>query len=78
MVATIVEAVEPHVQWHGNANRELRSCPKALQWMLKQAEGDYMEHLRLVKHRMEDVGVLQRSICTSQCVSKSFVILNVC
>ena len=30
-VASIVEAVEPHVQWHGKANRELRSCPKALQ-----------------------------------------------
>ena len=78
MVATMVEVVEPHVTWHGTANRELRSCPKALEWLLGQAEGAYMDHLRLVKDRMEDVGVLQRFICTSQCVSKSFVIFNVC
>ena len=78
MVASIVEVVEPHVTWHGTANRELRSCPKALEWLLGQAEGAYMDHLRLVKDRMENVGVLQRFICTSQCVSKSFVIFNVC
>ena len=77
MVATIVEVVQPHVQWHGNANRELRSCPKALQWMLKQAEGDYMEQLQLVKERMDDVGVLQRSICISQCVSNVYC-LKIC
>ena len=77
MVASIVEAVEPHVQWHGNANRELRSCPKALQWMLKQAECDCMEHLLPVKQRMNDVGVLQRFICISQCVAQSVAFLFV-
>ena len=69
MVATSVEVVQPHVQWHGNANREWRSCPKALQCMLKTAEGDYMEHLHRVKQRMNDVGVVQRFICISQCAN---------
>ena len=75
MVARIVEAVEPHVQWHGRANRELRSCPNALQWLLKQHEGDYMAHLREVKERITDVGVLQRFLYISQWVAKSIAFL---
>ena len=62
MVAFVIEVMEPHVQWHGKANKELRSCPKALQWKPNQKEGDYMEHLHQVKDRMADAGVLQRFI----------------
>ena len=62
IVSAIVEAAHHHVEWHGAANRELRSCPDALTFLLRQAEGDFMKHLQDVKNRLGDVDALERPL----------------